>query len=152
MGSEMCIRDRGLSIELKILGFGKQENYLKKLSSVSAANVTFIKEETEKDVDDFYRSINLFAMPSKSKYFGVEFEGLGLVYLEAASYGLPVIVGASGGAIESRTIGASASSTSMQEMTGTSSSAVSAHDCARPAVLLLFIDNNSWISGCCGCW
>ena len=39
-------------------------------------------------------------MPSKSKYFGVEFEGLGLVYLEAASYGLPVIVGASGGAIE----------------------------------------------------
>ena len=39
-------------------------------------------------------------MPSKSKQFGVEFEGLGLVYLEAASYGLPVIVGASGGAIE----------------------------------------------------
>ena len=62
--------------------------------------MTFIKEETEKDVDDFYRSINLFAMPAKSKYFGVEFEGLGLVYLEAASYGLPVIVGASGGAIE----------------------------------------------------
>lgn len=39
-------------------------------------------------------------MPSKSKYFGIEFEGLGLVYLEAASYGVPVIVGASGGAIE----------------------------------------------------
>ena len=94
------LKEEGLPIELKILGFGKQENYLKKLSSVSAANVTFIKEETEKDVDEFYRSINLFAMPSKSKYFGVEFEGLGLVYLEAASYGLPVIVGASGGAIE----------------------------------------------------
>ena len=39
-------------------------------------------------------------MPSQSKYFGIEFEGLGLVYLEAASYGVPVIVGASGGAIE----------------------------------------------------
>ena len=94
------LKEEGLSIELKILGFGKQENYLKKLSSVSAANVTFIKEETERDVDDFYKSINLFAMPAKSKYFGVEFEGLGLVYLEAASYGLPVIVGASGGAVE----------------------------------------------------
>ena len=35
-----------------------------------------------------------------SKYFGIEFEGLGLVYLEAGIYGLPVIVGASGGSIE----------------------------------------------------
>ncbi|GIS37648.1 MAG: hypothetical protein Ct9H90mP10_00490 [Actinomycetota bacterium] len=47
------LKEEGLPIELKILGFGKQENYLKKLSSVSAANVTFIKEETEKDVDEF---------------------------------------------------------------------------------------------------
>jgi phosphatidylinositol alpha-1,6-mannosyltransferase len=39
-------------------------------------------------------------MPSKSKYFGIEFEGLGLVYLEAASYGIPTLVGASGGSPE----------------------------------------------------
>ena len=39
-------------------------------------------------------------MPSTSKYFGIEFEGLGLVYLEAGTYGLPVIVGASGGSVE----------------------------------------------------
>ena len=39
-------------------------------------------------------------MPSRSKYFGAEFEGLGLVYLEAASYGMPTLVGSSGGAPE----------------------------------------------------
>ena len=39
-------------------------------------------------------------MPSKSRYFGKEFEGLGLVYLEAGSYQMPVMVGTSGGAFE----------------------------------------------------
>ena len=39
-------------------------------------------------------------MPVKSRFFGREYEGLGLVYLEAASYGLPVLVGSSGGALE----------------------------------------------------
>jgi phosphatidylinositol alpha-1,6-mannosyltransferase len=94
------IREEGIPIELKIFGFGKQENYLRKLSNVSAVDVSFIKEVNEDDLTNFYKSIDLFAMPSKSKYFGIEFEGLGLVYLEAASYGIPVIVGPSGGAIE----------------------------------------------------
>jgi len=94
------IREAGIPIELKIFGFGKQENYLKKLSNVSAADISFLKDEGEDDLSNFYKSIDIFAMPSQSKYFGIEFEGLGLVYLEAASYGVPVIVGASGGAIE----------------------------------------------------
>ncbi len=94
------IREAGVPIQLKIFGFGKQENYLKKLSNVSAADIAFLKDESEDDLSNFYKSIDIFAMPSQSKYFGIEFEGLGLVYLEAASYGVPVIVGASGGAIE----------------------------------------------------
>ena len=94
------IREAGIPIQLKIFGFGKQENYLKKLSNVSAADISFLKDESEDDLSNFYKSIDIFAMPSQSKYFGIEFEGLGLVYLEAASYGVPVIVGASGGAIE----------------------------------------------------
>jgi phosphatidylinositol alpha-1,6-mannosyltransferase len=39
-------------------------------------------------------------MPAKSRFFGKEYEGLGLVYLEAASFGLPLLVGTSGGAFE----------------------------------------------------
>jgi phosphatidyl-myo-inositol dimannoside synthase len=41
---------------------------------------------------------DVFAMPSRSRLFGLEVEGLGIVYLEASACGLPVIGGASGGA------------------------------------------------------
>jgi len=41
---------------------------------------------------------DIFAMPSRSRFFGLEVEGLGIVYLEASSCGIPVIAGASGGA------------------------------------------------------
>jgi phosphatidylinositol alpha-1,6-mannosyltransferase len=37
-------------------------------------------------------------MPSRSRFFGLEVEGLGIVYLEASACGLPVIAGSSGGA------------------------------------------------------
>jgi phosphatidylinositol alpha-1,6-mannosyltransferase len=37
-------------------------------------------------------------MPARTRLFGLEVEGLGIVYLEASACGLPVIVGNSGGA------------------------------------------------------
>jgi phosphatidylinositol alpha-1,6-mannosyltransferase len=50
---------------------------------------------------------DVFVMPSRSRFFGLEVEGLGIVYLEASACGLPVIAGNSGGApdavIESQT-------------------------------------------------
>jgi phosphatidylinositol alpha-1,6-mannosyltransferase len=41
---------------------------------------------------------DVFAMPSRSRMAGLEVEGLGIVYLEASSCGLPVLGGDSGGA------------------------------------------------------
>ena len=37
-------------------------------------------------------------MPSRSRFAGLEVEGLGIAYLEASACGLPVIAGTSGGA------------------------------------------------------
>ena len=93
------LRENGHNVELDILGFGKQKNYLQRLSSISSAKVNFIDEQVDEEYN-FYENIDIFVMPSKSKYFGAEFEGLGLVYIEAASYGLPTLVGSSGGAPE----------------------------------------------------
>ena len=93
------LKEKGHDIELDILGFGKQQNYLQRLASISSANVNFIEENMDEDYN-FYQNIDIFVMPSKSKYFGAEFEGLGLVYLEAASHGMPTLVGSSGGAPE----------------------------------------------------
>ena len=93
------LKENGHDVELDILGFGKQKNYLQRLSSLSSAKVNFIDEQVDEEYN-FYENIDIFVMPSKSKYFGIEFEGLGLVYLEAASYGIPTLVGASGGSPE----------------------------------------------------
>lgn len=41
---------------------------------------------------------DIFAMPARSRFRGLEVEGLGIVYLEASACGLPVIAGDSGGA------------------------------------------------------
>jgi phosphatidylinositol alpha-1,6-mannosyltransferase len=46
-----------------------------------------------------------FVMPSRSRLFGLEVEGLGIVYLEASSCGLPVIAGNSGGAPDAVEVG-----------------------------------------------
>ena len=89
-----------MNVELNIFGFGKLEKYLKKLGEVSSQEVTFYDDENEDSLIEFYKNLDLFVMPAKSRFFGKEYEGLGLVYLEAASYGLPLLVGTSGGAFE----------------------------------------------------
>ena len=46
----------------------------------------------------YFDFADVFAMPCRSRRLGLEVEGLGLVFLEAAATGLPVVVGDSGGA------------------------------------------------------
>lgn len=45
-----------------------------------------------------YAAGDVFAMPCRSRLGGLDAEGLGIVYLEAAATGLPVVAGSSGGA------------------------------------------------------
>lgn len=47
-----------------------------------------------------YASLDLFAMPCRTRWAGLDVEGLGIVYLEAQATGVPVIAGRSGGAPE----------------------------------------------------
>ena len=70
------------------------------MSQVSSPNIEFYSDEEEHSLSNFYKELDIFVMPAKSRFFGKEFEGLGLVYLEAGSFGLPILVGSSGGAFE----------------------------------------------------
>ena len=59
-------------------------------------NVTFVGRIGYEQLPEYLCVGDLFAMPSRSRFWGLEVEGLGISYLEASACGLPVIAGASG--------------------------------------------------------
>ncbi|MDR3107831.1 MAG: glycosyltransferase family 4 protein [Bifidobacteriaceae bacterium] len=86
--------------KLVIGGTGPYESKLRRLAAASPAAGSIILAGRIPDCQlaDLYRSATVFAMPCRSRALGLEVEGLGIVYLEAAAAGLPVVAGASGGA------------------------------------------------------
>jgi phosphatidyl-myo-inositol dimannoside synthase len=52
------------------------------------------------DLPRAHAALDVFAMPCRTRLAGTDVEGLGIVYLEAQSSGVPVIAGRSGGAPE----------------------------------------------------
>lgn len=62
--------------------------------------VVFTGEVPEHELAAHYAAGDVFAMPCRSRYAGLEVEGLGLVYLEAQACARPAITGDSGGAPE----------------------------------------------------
>jgi phosphatidylinositol alpha-1,6-mannosyltransferase len=85
---------------LVLIGEGPYRGYLetrvKKLQI--DAHVTFIGRISYADLPRYICLGQLFVMPCRSRFAGLEVEGLGIVYLEASACGLPVIAGNSGGA------------------------------------------------------
>ena len=53
---------------------------------------------TPAQLPEHFAAADVFAMPCRTRRAGLDVEGLGIVYLEAAAVGLPVIAGDSGGA------------------------------------------------------
>jgi phosphatidyl-myo-inositol dimannoside synthase len=77
--------------------------YREKLDALVAKNhleesVRFVGRLHYEELPRYLRLGDIFAMPSRARFFGLEVEGLGIVYLEASSAGIPVLGGASGGA------------------------------------------------------
>ena len=83
-----------------MVGQGPYLSHLKKL--VQDLNlvdhVSFIGRIQFAQLPQYICAGDIFVMPSRSRFFGLEVEGLGIVYLEASACGLPVIAGSSGGA------------------------------------------------------
>jgi phosphatidylinositol alpha-1,6-mannosyltransferase len=61
-------------------------------------SVSFVGRVQYQELPHFISVGEIFAMPSRSRFAGLEVEGLGIVYLEASACGLPVVGGLSGGA------------------------------------------------------
>ena len=78
-----------------VAGTGEADYYLKEMASKEGVNVIFIGEVSDLEKWSFLDLCDIFVMPSRS--INGDFEGFGIVYLEANLYGKPVIAGRSGG-------------------------------------------------------
>lgn len=87
---------------LVIAGEGRYEKALRSLASRHGVtdSVLFTGRVATEEIAAHYAMPDLFAMPCRTRGGGLDVEGLGVVYLEAAAAGVPVIAGTSGGAPE----------------------------------------------------
>ncbi|WP_106400267.1 glycosyltransferase family 4 protein [Actinocorallia populi] len=86
---------------LLIVGDGPQESRLRAMAErLPPGAVVFAGALPHAELPPYYAAADVFAMPCRSRRLRLETEGLGIVFLEAAAAGLPVLAGDSGGAPE----------------------------------------------------
>jgi phosphatidylinositol alpha-1,6-mannosyltransferase len=85
---------------LLFVGVGPHLEYIHKraIQLDVLSHISFVGRVQYSELPRFISVGEIFAMPSRSRLAGLEVEGLGIVYLEASSCGLPVVGGRSGGA------------------------------------------------------
>jgi len=102
IGSMTEVRRRVPDATLLIVGGGPDRGRLEALAdSAPNGSVVFAGQVSEQDLPRYYRAGHVFAMPCRSRAAGLEVEGWGNVFIEAAACARPVVVGDSGGARES---------------------------------------------------
>ncbi len=87
---------------LLIVGDGPARRRLRRTCDKAGltGSVRFVTDATWADMPSVYAAGDVFAVPCRTRLAGLEPEALGIVFLEAAAAGLPVVVGSSGGAPE----------------------------------------------------
>ncbi len=88
---------RDLDADLAIAGAGRDRDRLERRAG---KNVRFLGRVADAELPALYASADVFAMCCRERWFGLEAEGFGIVFLEAAACGVPSVAGRSGGAHE----------------------------------------------------
>jgi phosphatidylinositol alpha-1,6-mannosyltransferase len=97
-----AIRRRVPDAALAIVGGGPGEDRLRSMAAeLPTGVVAFSGQVAENDLPRYYAAGDVFAMPCRTRLGGLEVEGWGNVFIEAAACGKAVVVGDSGGARES---------------------------------------------------
>ena len=87
-------------LRLLIAGAGRDAGRLEALVRRTGAPARLLGRVAEDALADLYGASDLFAMLCRKRWFGLEQEGFGIVFLEAAAAGVAQIAGDSGGAAE----------------------------------------------------
>ncbi len=81
-------------------GDGRERPRLEHLAAQSPVDVRVLGRVSDQDRAGLLGAADLFVMACRNRWLGLEQEGFGIVFLEAAAAGVPQIAGASGGASE----------------------------------------------------
>lgn len=87
-------------LRVLIAGDGRDRSRLERLVARTGAPVRFLGRVDDADLPALYGAADVFAMVCRNRWAGLEQEGFGIVYLEAAAAGVPQIAGRSGGSHE----------------------------------------------------
>ena len=95
-----ALRTRYPNLRVLIGGTGRDEGRLRRLADDLDAPVELLGFVPDDDMPELYGAADVFSMACRNRWFGLEQEGFGIVFLEAAACGVPQIAGDSGGAAE----------------------------------------------------
>jgi phosphatidylinositol alpha-1,6-mannosyltransferase len=83
-----------------LAGAGRDRPRLEREARRSGAPVRFLGRVPDADLPSLLGGADAFAMCCRDRWLGLEQEGYGIVFLEAAACAVPVLAGRSGGASE----------------------------------------------------
>ncbi|MEX0664566.1 MAG: glycosyltransferase family 4 protein [Acidimicrobiia bacterium] len=87
-------------VHVAIGGTGRDRSRLERRARRLGERCHFLGRVDDADLPALYASADVFAMVCRERWGGLEAEGFGIVFLEAAACGLPVVAGRSGGSPE----------------------------------------------------
>jgi phosphatidylinositol alpha-1,6-mannosyltransferase len=81
-------------------GDGRERHHLERLAADSLVDVRVLGRVSDEDRAALLGAADVFVMACRNRWGGLEQEGFGIVFLEAAAFGVPQVAGESGGATE----------------------------------------------------
>jgi phosphatidyl-myo-inositol dimannoside synthase len=97
-GAVLSARHPGLQVVLA--GTGRDLRRLRRIAEGHHSPTTFLGRVDDADLPALYGCADVFAMLCRNRWRGLEQEGFGIVFLEAAAAGVPSVAGRSGGSAE----------------------------------------------------
>ena len=87
-------------VVVAIGGTGRQGRRLARMAAAGDRPVQLLGEISRNALPLLFGAADLFAVPCRNRWGGLEQEGFGIVFLEAAAAGVPSVAGRSGGSTE----------------------------------------------------
>lgn len=94
------VRERHPDVHVAISGSGRDTKRLQGIVDELGAPVTMLGRLPDASMPDLYACGDVFSVLCRTRWGGLEQEGFGIIFVEAAAAGVPQVAGRSGGAHE----------------------------------------------------